>query len=81
MALCCLLEMFDEQIIYGSTTQCTNDWESLRRELLRQDHSEPRSHLRDKADDDRGPFLDKSTLCDKSCGSLTLFASIPRTAK
>ena len=68
MTLCCLLEMLDKQVVHRSTAKCTDDWKSLRRELLRQHHSKPRGHLRDKADDNRGPFLDKTTLRDKSCG-------------
>ena len=72
--------------------QRTDDWESLRRELLRQHHSEPRSHLRNKADDNRGAFLDKTAFGDKSCGftytlrkhaphsEITAFGSIGRAS-
>src|SRR5450756_2659607 len=45
-----VLKMFDKRVVHGSAAQRTEDWKSLRRDLLRHHHSKAGRHLRDEAD-------------------------------
>ena len=62
MTLSDLLKMFDKHVVHRSAAQCTNDRQSLCRELLRQHYSKARSHQRSEADENWSTLLDDTAL-------------------
>src|SRR6476646_9615882 len=62
------LEMFDEYIIYGGAAQRADDRQGLRSNLFRHHYSKARGHLRDKAHQHRGAFLDDTAMSEITCG-------------
>ena len=62
MTLSNLLKMLDKHVVHRSAAQCTNDWQSLCRELLRQHYSKARSHQRSEADENWSTLLDYTAL-------------------
>src|SRR5262249_7334616 len=76
-----LLEMLDERIVHGSASERADERNGLSRELLRDNHSEAGCDLGDEAHENRPPssITPRSTTNRAAC--VTLFASMPRTAK
>src|SRR4029077_14579793 len=81
MTLSDLLKMFDKHVVHRSAAQCTNDRQSLCRELLRQHYSKARSHQRSEADENWSTSSTIPRSAIKRAASVTLFASRARTAK
>src|SRR4029078_1178419 len=62
------LEMFDEYIIHGSTAERADDRQGLSSNLFRYHYSKARGHLRDKAHQHRGAFLDDTAVSEITRG-------------
>src|SRR5258705_1492032 len=63
-----VLEMLDERVVHGSAAECTEEWNRLRRKLLRDHESKARRDLSDKANENWSTLLDNAALDDISGG-------------
>lgn len=66
MTLGYFLEVFDKNIVHDRAAKRTDDWESLRRNLLRHYYSEARRDQGNKPNENRRAFLDYAALSDKA---------------
>src|SRR4029079_6113533 len=62
------LEMFNEYIIHGGATERADNRQGLGSNLFRHHYSKARGHLRDKAHQHRGAFLDDAPVSGVSRG-------------
>jgi hypothetical protein len=76
-----ILEMIDEGVVHRGATERADHREGLRCDLLRDDQSEPRSDLGDELRRMGAPSLRTLRSATKRAASVTVLASIPRTAK
>src|SRR4051794_35665434 len=76
-----ILKMLNENIVHCCATNCADYWESLRCRLLCHDHTKMGCHLGQKADDTGPPSLITPRSAINRAASVTVFASMPRTAK
>src|SRR6266481_9447445 len=61
-----LLEMLDEGVVHGRPTDCADDRNGLRRELLRDHRPEAGRDLRDEANQQRAAFLQDTAFRDEA---------------
>ena len=62
------LEMFDKCIVYGSAADRTDNWDSLRGYLLRNNQSKPRGNLGHQTDKHWATFLNDPPFSNKASG-------------
>jgi hypothetical protein len=76
-----ILEMLDERVVHRCTAEGANDGQGLPRNLLRDHQSEACSDLGDELQQMGAPSLRRPRSATNRAASVTVFASMLRTAK